>query len=106
MLPLFFVVLYYNCTKVKIYFSVFVSNNDSLDWKEYGVQHQVNQVLNHKHLGNGSIMLFHNDAEYTPDSLDTILKGLKEKGYEVVPVGELIHKDNYYMEVADIIRLN
>ena len=71
---------------------------DSLDWKEYGVQHQVNQVLNHKHLGNGSIMLFHNDAEYTPDSLDTILKGLKEKGYEVVPVGELIHKDNYYMD--------
>mgnify|MGYP005768553859 FL=1 len=79
---------------------------DSLDWKEYGVEHEVNQVLNHKHLGNGSIMLFHNDAKYTPDSLDSILKGLKEKGYEIVPVGELIHKDNYYMEVADIIRLN
>lgn len=71
---------------------------DSLDWKEYGVQHEVNQVLNHKHLGNGSIILFHNDAKYTPDSLDTILKGLKEKGYEVVPVGELIHKENYYMD--------
>lgn len=71
---------------------------DSLDWKEYGVQHEINQVLNHKHLGNGSIMLFHNDAKYTPDSLDSILKGLKEKGYEVVPVGELIHKENYYMD--------
>ncbi len=43
-------------------------------------------------------MLFHNDAKYTPDSLDTILKGLKEKGYEVVPVGELIHKEDYYMD--------
>lgn len=71
---------------------------DSLDWKEYGVEHEINQVLNHKHLGNGSIMLFHNDAKYTPDALDTILKGLKEKGYEVVPVGELIHKENYYMD--------
>lgn len=71
---------------------------DSLDWKEYGVEHEVNQVLNHKHLGNGSIMLFHNDAKYTPDSLDTILKGLKEKGYDVVPIGELIHKENYYMD--------
>lgn len=71
---------------------------DSLDWKEYGVEHEINQVLNHKHLGNGSIMLFHNDAEYTPDALDTILKGLKDKGYEVVPVGQLIHKENYYMD--------
>ncbi|MFI3231067.1 MAG: polysaccharide deacetylase family protein [bacterium] len=71
---------------------------DSLDWKEYGVEHEVNQVLNHSHLGNGSIMLFHNDAEYTPDSLDTILKGLKEKGFEVVPIGELIHTENYYMD--------
>ena len=71
---------------------------DSLDWKEYGVEHEVNQVLKHKHLGNGSIILFHNDAKYTPDSLDTILKGLKEKGYDVVPIGELIHKENYYMD--------
>ncbi|WP_250277280.1 polysaccharide deacetylase family protein [[Clostridium] colinum] len=70
----------------------------SLYWKEYGVEHEVNQVLNHKHLNNGSIMLFHNDAKYTPDALDSILKGLKEKGYEVVPVGELIHKENYYMD--------
>lgn len=70
---------------------------DSLDWKEYGVQDEINRVLNHKALGNGSIILFHNDAKYTPDALDTILKGLKEKGYEIVPVSELIYKDNYYM---------
>ena len=44
---------------------------DSLDWKELGVEHEINQVLNHKHLGNGSIILFHNDTKYTPDALDT-----------------------------------
>lgn len=76
----------------------FISNNDSLDWKEFGVDHEINQVLNHKHLGNGSIILFHNDAKYTPDCLDTIIKGLKEKGYELVPIGQLIHKENYYMD--------
>lgn len=54
-------------------------------------------MLNHKALGNGSIILFHNDAKYTPDALDTILKGLKEKGYEIVPISELIYKDNYYL---------
>jgi len=70
---------------------------DSLDWKEYGVQEEINRVLEHKALGNGSIILFHNDAKYTPDALDSIIKGLKEKGYEIVPVSELIYKDDYYM---------
>ena len=55
-----------------------VSIVDSLDWKEYGVDSEINQVLNHKHLSNGSIILFHNDAKYTPDALGTIIKGLKE----------------------------
>lgn len=71
---------------------------DSLDWKEYGVEQEINQVLNHKHLGNGSIILFHNDAKYTPQALGTIIKGLKDKGYEIVPISELIIKDNYYMD--------
>ena len=70
---------------------------DSLDWKELGCDHEINQVLNHKHLGNGSIILFHNDAKFTPEVLDTIIKGLKNKGYEIVPISKLIHKENYYM---------
>ena len=48
---------------------------DSLDWKEQGAEVEIRQVLEHKHLGNGSIILFHNDAKYTPKVLDTILKG-------------------------------
>jgi peptidoglycan/xylan/chitin deacetylase (PgdA/CDA1 family) len=71
---------------------------DSLDWKNYGVEAEVNQVLNHKHLGNGSIILFHNDAKFTPDALESIIKGLRDKGYEIVPISDLIHKDNYYMD--------
>ena len=68
----------------------FVSNGDSIDWKELGVQAEIDKVLNHKHLGNGSIILFHNDAKYTPECLDTIIKGLKEKGFEIVPISQLI----------------
>lgn len=75
--------------------SILASSLDSLDWKEYGVQEEINKVLNHKHLGNGSIILFHNDAKYTPEALDSIIKGLKEKGYEIVPVSELIMRENY-----------
>lgn len=62
---------------------------------EKGADAEINQVLNHKRLGNGSIILFHNDAKYTPEVLDTIIKGLKEKGYEIVPISQLILKDNY-----------
>jgi len=71
---------------------------DSLDWKEQGAEAEINQVLNHKHLGNGSIILFHNDAKYTPQVLDTILKGIKEKGFEIVPISELIHRGEFEMD--------
>lgn len=71
---------------------------DSLDWKELGTDAEINQVLNHKHLGNGSIILFHNDAKYTPQVLDTIIKGLKEKGYTIVPISELILRGDYEMD--------
>ena len=45
---------------------------DSLDWKDYGVDSIVDTVVNHKNLGNGSIILCHNGAKYTKDALDTM----------------------------------
>ena len=71
---------------------------DSLDWKDYGVDSIINTVLNHKHLGNGSIILCHNGAKYTAKALDTLIKGLKEKGYEFVTMSELIYEDNYKLD--------
>ncbi len=73
---------------------------DSLDWKDYGVENIINTVLNHKNLQNGSIILCHNGAKYTKDALDAMILGLKEKGYEIVPVSELIYKKNYHMDVT------
>jgi peptidoglycan/xylan/chitin deacetylase (PgdA/CDA1 family) len=43
----------------------------------------------------GSIVLFHNDAQHTPEALPTILKTLKEQGYEFVFIEDLILKENY-----------
>ena len=71
---------------------------DGLDWKEQQAEVEIRQVLEHKHLGNGSIILFHNDAKYTPKVLDTILKGIKEKGFEIVPISQLIHRENFEMD--------
>lgn len=71
---------------------------DSLDWKDYGTESIINTVLTHKHLGNGSIILMHNGAKYTKDALESIILGLKEKGYELVPISELIYTENYEMD--------
>ena len=50
-----------------------MSNDDSLDWKNYGRENIINTVVNHKHLGNGSIILCHNGAKYTAQSLDYMI---------------------------------
>ena len=71
---------------------------DSLDCKNYGVENLINTVVNHKHLGNGSIILCHNGAKYTAHALDNMIKGLKEKGYEIVPISKLIYMKNYQMD--------
>jgi polysaccharide deacetylase family sporulation protein PdaB len=70
---------------------------DSLDWKDYGVDSIIKTVTQHKHLGNGSIILCHNGAKYTAEALDTMITTLKSQGYEFVPLSQLIYKDNYYM---------
>lgn len=71
---------------------------DSLDWKDYGVEAIIKTVCQHKHLGNGSIILMHNGAKYTAQALDTLIKNLKEQGYEFVPISELIYTENYEMD--------
>ena len=71
---------------------------DSLDWKDYGVDAIIDTVCNHKHLGCGSIILCHNGATYTAQALDTLITNLKNQGYEIVPISELIYRENYHMD--------
>ena len=53
--------------------------------------------LNSK-LSSGDIILTHNGTKHTADSLDMLLKNIKQKGYEVVPISNLIYKDNYKID--------
>lgn len=69
---------------------------DSLDWKNYGVDHMFQQVTSKAR--NGSIILFHNNADYIVKALPSILDNLISKGYKIIPISELIYKDNYYMD--------
>ena len=67
---------------------------DSLDWKDNATPDSICKRVVSK-VKNGSIVLFHNDAEHTPEALPTILKCLKDEGYEFVFIEDLILKENY-----------
>lgn len=69
---------------------------DSLDWKELGVEPVIDKVV--KNVTDGSIVLFHNNAKYIREYLPIIIERLQEKGYEIVPISELIYKDNFQMD--------
>lgn len=71
---------------------------DSLDWKEYGRRELIDKVLKHKNLASGSIILLHNDTKYTKNALDELIKGLKAKGYKLVPVSQMILRDDYTID--------
>lgn len=71
---------------------------DSLDWKDYGTDSIIKTVLENEHLGNGSIILMHNGAKYTPKALETIITGLQQKGFELIPISQLIIKDHYHLD--------
>ena len=69
---------------------------DSVDWKEKGAQEEYDRVI--KNVKSGSIVLFHNNAKYTPENLPKILEKLKAEGYKIVPISELIYMDNYELD--------
>lgn len=46
-------------------------------------------------LKSGDIILSHNGTKHTADSLDMLIKNIKQKGYEIVKVSDLIYLKNY-----------
>ena len=71
---------------------------DSLDWKLLSVDEMYSRITSK--VQNGSILLFHNGVENTPEALDKILTKLKKDGYKFVTVSELIYWDNYEIDLA------
>ena len=66
---------------------------DSLDWKDLSASEIEKRVISR--VKNGSIVLFHNQGSHTFEAVPNIIKTLKGRGYEFVPIGELIYKENY-----------
>lgn len=69
---------------------------DSLDWKGISAQDISERVL--KNVKPGSIVLFHNAAENTPEALPTIIEALIADGYTIVPVSQILLTGDYTID--------
>ncbi|MBQ6274949.1 MAG: polysaccharide deacetylase family protein [Oscillospiraceae bacterium] len=69
---------------------------DSLDWKGISAREITQRVL--KNVRPGSIVLFHNAAEHTPEALPGIIEALQADGYTIVPVSELLLRGDSYLD--------
>ncbi len=69
---------------------------DSLDWKDLSASDIAMRVING--VKPGSIVLMHNNGLHTAEAVPVILETLKNRGYSIVPVGELIFRENYTVD--------
>jgi polysaccharide deacetylase family sporulation protein PdaB len=73
---------------------------DSLDWRENMTRDDIiNRVTSRAH--PGAIVLFHNNATHTPAALEPIILALKEEGYAFKTIGDLLLKDNWYIDKSN-----
>ena len=69
---------------------------DSLDWKGLDASAITERVI--KGVQPGSIVLFHNAAEHTPEALSGIIEQLLADGYTIVPISELLLSGEYSID--------
>ncbi|MFC2102614.1 polysaccharide deacetylase family protein [Bacteroidota bacterium] len=68
-------------------------NIRSLDTVQHDVQKTANRIL--RKVTPGSIILMHDNLETSPQLLELVLSGLKQQGYTVVPLCQLIQLEAY-----------
>ncbi|MDR1391631.1 MAG: polysaccharide deacetylase family protein [Clostridiales bacterium] len=71
---------------------------DSLDWKDLSSKEIYDRVVSK--VKPGSIVLFHNGAKHTAESLPSIIEKLQSDGYEIIPVSKLLFKENFTIDNA------
>ena len=67
---------------------------DSLDWME---SKTAEDIIDRVTLGlhPGAIILCHNNGTYTAEAIDKIIPYAQREGYQFVPVGKLIYREEY-----------
>lgn len=61
---------------------------DSEDWKDYGAAAVAETVLQNPGLKNRAVIRFHSGTRDTAEALGDVIRGLREKGYELAVLSE------------------
>lgn len=69
---------------------------DSLDWKGLSAIDIQKRVLDK--VQSGSIVLFHNAAENTPEALPGIIESLLADGYRIVPISQILLSGDCFID--------
>ncbi len=71
---------------------------DSKDWKGYDAQKIADGVLSE--VKNGDIIMFQNNMAATPEALSAVILGLREQGYKIVTVSDLLLDGDYMVDLT------
>ncbi len=69
---------------------------DSLDWKGLSASEILSRVK--KSVKNGSIILFHNNSDQILEALPLVIDYLKQQGFSMVKMSNLVYESNYYID--------
>ena len=79
-------------------------NIDTLDYTGLTGEQMWNRI--ETKLVGGSIILMHNGTEHTGTSLDMLITNIKEAGFEIVRVSDMLFTDNYTIDVNGVQQKN
>lgn len=69
---------------------------DSLDWKGLSASQILTRVNTGVH--DGAIILFHNNSDHIIEALPTIIANLREQGYSMVKMSDLVYESDYTID--------
>lgn len=69
---------------------------DTLDWKGLSAEAIHERVVSKAK--SGSIILFHNNSDNVLKALPLVLQTLSLKGFSFVPVGDMVLRENYFVD--------
>lgn len=73
---------------------------DSLDWEGLSADEITERVVSRTK--SGSILLFHNGADHTPEALPNIITMLKNRGFRFVTLSELLLEGDTFIDNAGV----
>ncbi len=77
---------------------------DSLDWKGLSATEIVSRVSTG--VKSGSIILFHNNSDNILEALPLVIANLKNQGYKMVNLSELVYTENFTVDSNGIQHKN